>query len=137
MDFHERGMLDDLPVGPSGSRRSARRDATLAACVNVGIGLWLVASPWVLGYGRDEAWWNPTVAGLVVALFAGGRMLGDVTEPGLARANFAVGIWLIASSFWLPPTTAAAVNNGTCGALVVLMALLAMAAARSATKPGV
>jgi hypothetical protein len=123
-------MLDDRPVEIP-ERNVAERDARIAAVVNLGIGLWLVASPWVLGYGRDDSWWNPTVSGLIIALFAGGRLAGEVTEPGLARANLVMGLWLIASCFWLPPSGGAALNNATAGALVVLMSVFALAAARA------
>ena len=43
----------------------------LLARVNVVLGLWTIASPWVFGYGTGEpAMWNSVVVGIVVTLLA-------------------------------------------------------------------
>jgi hypothetical protein len=128
----ERAMSNDLPVAAHSARRAIASDVHLAGWANVALGIWLMVSPWVLGYGDGDPWWNPIVAGIVVASCAAGRLVGAVTEAALSRVNFLAGLWLVLSAFWLPPNAESAVSNATVGVLVTLLALLSLSAARAA-----
>jgi hypothetical protein len=68
--------------------------------VNAVLGLWLLVSPWVVGYDDGSAaMWNAVVAGVVLAALA----LGAVFIPRAWEewAQGAVGAWLIASPWAL------------------------------------
>jgi hypothetical protein len=44
--------------------------------LNVIAGIWLIISPFVLGYGSGDAYWNPIVFGAIVAVVALARLGG-------------------------------------------------------------
>src|SRR4051812_23883873 len=58
------------PVGTASAAAGARPDAMFAAALEVIAGVWLVISPWVLGYTGDDARWNPIVFGAIVIVLA-------------------------------------------------------------------
>jgi len=68
--------------------------------VNAVLGLWLLASPWVIGYDDGStAMWNGVVSGVLLAALA----LGAVFIPRAWEewAQGAIGAWLIASPWAL------------------------------------
>lgn len=86
------------------------------------LALWLVASPFTLGF-RGAMMWSDIGAGLV-ALVLAALALGR--ERGWASwANAAVGVWLLAAPlvFWTP-SAAAYANDTLVGALLVTFAFL-------------
>lgn len=68
--------------------------------LNFVLGLWIVLSPWVLGFtGEAAAAWNAWIVGAVVAVAAAGALIQfHRWEEWL---NAALGLWLIASPWVL------------------------------------
>ncbi|MFW6060073.1 MAG: SPW repeat protein [Phycisphaeraceae bacterium] len=69
-----RAVWNDVIVGFlvvifAGSRLAALRHTWLS-WVNVVLGLWLIAAPFVLGYFEPEAIWNDVILGIVVLILA-------------------------------------------------------------------
>jgi len=90
-----------------------------ASGLNVLLGIWLIVSPFVLGFERfNAAEWNDIASGIAVALLA---------LSGVSWLNIALGIWLIISPFVLGfaayPTLLW--NNIILGILVGLVAIIA------------
>ena len=68
--------------------------------INAVLGLWLLASPWVIGYDDDSAaTWNAVIAGLVLAALALGAMV--IPRAWEEWAQGGIGAWLIASPWAL------------------------------------
>src|SRR5690242_217754 len=76
-------------------------DGAAAAALNVLAGIWLVISPFVLGYTGADAMWNPIVFGAIVGVLAVARLAGGVRAAGVSWLNMAIGVWLFISAFWL------------------------------------
>ena len=101
-----------------------RHQATLwAPFLNLGLGIWLVTAPALLGYESRLMTWSDVLSGVGVLIFS---LLSLSWRYGWARwANAAIGVWLLFAplAFWAP--TAAAYTNGTLvGALVIGFAIL-------------
>ncbi|MFQ6033509.1 MAG: SPW repeat protein [Candidatus Bipolaricaulia bacterium] len=70
------------------------------------IGLWLVASPWGLGYREfsELALWHDSLMGVFVTVFAYMAVLAWQGERYFAVANLFngfIGVWLVDSGIWL------------------------------------
>jgi hypothetical protein len=98
--------------------------------VNLLLGLWLIASPWIYGVfgGGVPAAWNSIVVGILIALVAAARLGSDRAsgEP-LSWINVVLGAWMIASPFiygyaQAGPFTA---NSIVVGVIVLFLALIA------------
>jgi hypothetical protein len=103
--------------------------ALVAACVDAGLGIWLVASPLAITYTSRDSVWNPVAAGAVVAVLAVAAAGSRAHRPLLALGTMAVGLWLALSGLWLEHGTAAALNAASCGAAIALIAVYGTAAA--------
>ncbi|MFC3284514.1 SPW repeat protein [Litchfieldella rifensis] len=84
-------------------------------------GVWLVVSPFVLGYagaGAQMAVWNPVIVGVVVVVFA----IAEIMKPQTWEEwiSLLLGAWLIAAPFVLGYTgmTAALWNSVIMGLLI-------------------
>ncbi len=85
--------------------------------INVVLGIWVIISPFVLGFVQNQpAKWNNIAAGVAVALLA---------LSGGSWWNVILGIWLIISPFVLGFAHAPTLlwNNVILGALIGLVAL--------------
>jgi hypothetical protein len=83
---------------------------------NVLAGIWLIISPWALGFaGLPAATWNTGVLGIAI-LILGAIRLGTVGTQGLSWVNLLLGIWLIISPFVLQFTGS---TNGMWNAVIV------------------
>ncbi|HTV95200.1 MAG TPA: SPW repeat protein [Steroidobacteraceae bacterium] len=71
-----------------------------ASSINVLLGLWLLASPWIFGYhtlGMGPLW-NSVIIGAVIALLAAGRVYSPQPRTvGLSWVNLVLALWTIAS----------------------------------------
>jgi len=68
--------------------------------VNLILGLWMLISPWVLGYqGETTAMWNAVVLGILIGAVA----IGALAQPKAWEewANVVLGIWLVISPWVL------------------------------------
>lgn len=95
--------------------------------VGVGLGIWLLISPWVTGYADVQA---ATMNALVVGVIL---VLEELLELGVHESaeewiDMVAGIWLIASPFALgfADSMPALLNAEIVGLLTVLFAALAM-----------
>jgi hypothetical protein len=92
--------------------------------VNVVLGIWVIISPFVLGFANLRAvMWNDVAVGIAVALLALSR---SPNSRGVEILNVILGVWLIASAFVF--VVAAAVpfwNSIILGIVIALAALFA------------
>jgi len=120
-----RRALRPMPAGDSGAA---------AAGLNVLAGIWLIISPFVLGYTGADATWNPIVFGAIVGVLALARISAGARATALSWLNMAIGVWLFISAFWLASSSQASWNVGILGVIVfVLGAWASMPARGSAT----
>jgi SPW repeat len=66
----------------------------VVAALNVIAGIWLIISPWVIGYDSGDATWNPIVFGALVVVFALGRIAMPARTAALSALNAVIGVWL-------------------------------------------
>ena len=92
--------------------------------INALLGIWVIISPFVLGFSRNQAaMWNNVATGGAVLLVA----LGRAGTRAPAILNVLLGGWLIASPFvlgFLRPVIFW--NNRILGIAIVICALLAL-----------
>lgn len=91
--------------------------------LNLGLGLWLISSPSILGYPDWPMTLSDMASGALVMLFS---LLSLSRHLAWARfANAAVGVWLLSAPlvFWAP-TAAGYLNDTLVGALVIGFSLL-------------
>lgn len=121
---------ENLRVKAERERRREHFANLWAPFANVGLGLWLLTSPAILGYESTAMGWSDGISGLLITLLAFATL--DWRFALVRWAVAALGVWVMFAPlvFWAP--TAAAYLNGTLvGALVFGFA----AAARPA--PGI
>ena len=90
--------------------------------VSVLVGVWLVTSPWVLGYyGITAAMWNSVALGVIFAVAAGAALLKF--HEWEEWINVVLGAWLIMSPWLLDYAVmgAAAWNHAIVGLLVLAL----------------
>jgi hypothetical protein len=90
--------------------------------LNVILGIWIVLSPFVLGFSnRTALMWNNVATGGAIFLLALGRSRTRRVPPGLVVL---LGLWLIVSPFVLGASRQVAeLNNIVLGIIVALIAL--------------
>jgi hypothetical protein len=107
-----------------------------ASGLNILAGIWLIISPFVLGFAHTATpLWNTLIAGVIVGLLAIGRVVNPNRSVGLSWINLLLGIWLIISPFLLPgyggayyPSyTVATPNDVVLGIVVGLLAIWSLA----------
>jgi hypothetical protein len=120
--LHERPEPDEAYLEPAATTPAARNSAAAtAAGLNVLAGIWLIISPFVLGYTGPDATWNPIVFGAIVGIVALARLAGGARAAGLAWVNMAIGVWLFISAFWLASSSEASWNVGILGVIVFVL----------------
>ncbi len=66
------------------------------------VGLWLIVSPFILGYaGIDAALWNSLIVGVIVVGIALVRGFSAESPPWLSWISVVLGLWLIVAPFVL------------------------------------
>lgn len=92
--------------------------------VNVILGVWVIISPFVLGFSnRTALMWNNVATGAAIFLLALGRS-GNYRRYGAAGLVVLLGLWLIISPFVLAAQRPVAIwNNVILGIIVALVAL--------------
>lgn len=111
---------EDLPPRPPAAP-DWRSEVAGASGLNVIAGIWLIISPWVLGYTFADATWNPVVFGAIVGVFALIRAGGAYREAWLSSLNMAIGVWLFVSAFWLAQSVQASWNVAISGIVVFIL----------------
>jgi hypothetical protein len=119
------------PPPPRDLRAPGRSDQVLVvAALNVIAGIWLIISPWVIGYDSGDATWNPIVFGALVVVFALGRIAMPARTAALSALNALIGVWLFISGFWLADSTGASWNAWILGVIVFVLACAGLASTR-------
>jgi hypothetical protein len=103
----------------------------IPSALNMLLGAWLACSPFVLGLAAEDPIGNQIACGGVIALFACVRALRVTRTAAPSWANAALGTWLFVWALMTEASAVAAANVAICGALVVIFALAAAAAARA------
>jgi hypothetical protein len=119
---NERMEPDAAYLEPAGARESWRTNVTTAGILNVIAGIWLIISPFVLGYTGADATWNPIVFGAIAGTLALVRAAGAYRAEILSWVNMAIGIWLFISAFWLASSSQASWNVAVLGVIVFILA---------------
>ena len=115
-----RKLLDRAAVvGP----RGRRRDVIAASGLNALAALWLVISPWTLGYEPGDPVWNAVVCGLVIGVLATIRVAAPPTGTVLSWINAFLGAWLFTSAFVLDASARADWNAAVAGLAVFYLAI--------------
>ena len=112
-------------------------DGPPTSTLNVLAGIWLIVSPWVLGFaGLGVPFWDTLLVGVAVAGLALIR-LRTPGATGLSWINVFVAIWLIISPFVLGFTIASAAMSNAIflGILVSMFSALALATQSPAPSP--
>jgi SPW repeat len=113
---------DAAYLEPSARPVARTADAGAAAAIlNVIAGIWLIISPFVLGYTGGDATWNPIVFGAFVGILALARTVGGVRAVWLSWLNMAIGVWLFSAAFWLADSSQASWNVGILGVVVFVL----------------
>jgi len=98
----------------------------VASGLNIIAGLWLILSPFILGfYFNSGAFWNSLIVGAMVLVLAAVREWGADTDTNWASwVNLVLGIWLVVSPFIIGYSfiTSALWNSVIVGILVAVFA---------------
>lgn len=102
-----------------------REDKTKTASgVSLLAGLWLVASPFLLGYAATVSATNDIVIGVVVTILALTRLFMPASTNWMNWLNAVLGLWLITSPFFFGVAVMTALwNEIIIGLLVAVMAI--------------
>jgi hypothetical protein len=82
------GRVDDVIVGIvvavlAAIRVFAARDAVWLSWINAILGLWTIASPFVLGLQAQSAYWNNVIVGIVILVLG---IISASAVPAMTRA---------------------------------------------------
>jgi len=141
----ERFQRGDAPEAPGGSRMRSgsteppammRDRAMVADALTVLAGIWLIVSPFVLGYDDGDGRWNPIVCGALVGLMALARLSGAYRMPALGLLNALIGLWLFVSAFWLADSDEATWNSIILGVIVFVLGMASTAAGGAGRSAG-
>lgn len=71
----------------------------VASGLNVLFGLWLIISPFVMGFSAlsTAAMWDAIIVGIIVAVLAAIRFFNTDSSSALSWINALLGIWMIIS----------------------------------------
>jgi len=96
------------------------------AGINLAVGLWIFASPWVYGASHNPDSCNSWILGLLVALFALIRMTNPIGSRMLGWFNMILGVWLFVSPWVYGYTvnTGRFVNSLCAGALIFVLSII-------------
>ncbi|HEU4974840.1 MAG TPA: SPW repeat protein [Baekduia sp.] len=104
----------------------------MASALELLVGGWLVAAPFVLGYGWTAATWDDVIVGALVAVLAVGRLARPARSPELSWVATLLGLWLFTWAFWADRGATAMWNDAVAGGLVAVFALVSASASEPA-----
>jgi hypothetical protein len=108
----------------------------LASGLNIIAGIWLIISPFVLGFtNHNGAQWDCIIVGVIVAIIAAIRTWGPPRTAWLAWVNVILGIWMIVSPwiFGVSDVNAILWNGIISGIVVIVLAAWSALAVESRT----
>jgi hypothetical protein len=99
---------------------------------NLILGIWLIISPWVIGFPTSAATGITLVVGIAVLIAAIAALSSIDAVRGARWLNLVLGIWVIISPWVLRFATSnnATASNVVAGALVVIFAWIGLAMRR-------
>lgn len=108
-------------------------DSSTASGISFLMGLWLIAAPFLLGYGGTASQWDDIGLGFLVGGIGLIRMISPEKNTNwLSWVNVALGGWLIAAPFLLSYTGAVPIiNDVILGIIVASMSLWSIGTATS------
>ncbi len=79
------------------------QQARIPSALNILFSLWLIASPWLLGFYTKNlvALWDAIIVGVIVLVLSWIRENNPGSYPWMSWVNAILGIWLIISPFIL------------------------------------
>lgn len=86
--------------------------------VNLLLGAWFIVSPFWLNYTSGAARWNQIIVGIIIVVFAVGRMLAP-TQRWMSIVSGIAALWAIVAPFILSYNRAAAYWNEVIVGIVV------------------
>lgn len=97
--------------------------ARIASGVSMVAGLWLIISPFTLGYFNSPLLlWNSIILGATVAIFALVKLAMPAKKERLDWINFMIGFWFILSAFIFGYTNSAVLwNNLLLGIIITAL----------------
>ena len=115
------------------AREDIRNQVYGLSGINIIAGIWLVLSPFILGFSAlATPTWNLLIVGVAVTILAIIRVTRPLQYEGVSWVNFALGIWLVFSPFILGYSgVGVALWNSIILGVIVLV--LAAASAKSTT----
>lgn len=111
-----------------------RGQVVLASGINLILGLWLIAAPFVLTFTAHRgSEWNNIIVGAIVAVLAAIRLWGGVGTGWLSWVNVVLGLWLIVSPWIFGNSNVSAIlwDDIIIGAIIVVFGAWSAMAARS------
>ncbi len=132
--------MDDF--SNSAPRRNARSPAGNFSALNAIAGIWLIISPFLIGYtANGAATWNSIIIGAIVLILGWIRAANLLANPGLSWINAILGIWMMIAPLALVGAAAAAVAHATytndiiVGIIVLVLGIASAAASSSTWQP--
>ena len=103
---HQRSRRDGSWLARGLNESKAGAEEILLPWLAFAIGLWLVASPWVMGYREfsELALWHDSLIGVFFTVLAYMGVLARRGERYFAVANLIngfIGVWLVDSGIWV------------------------------------
>ena len=113
--------------------------ARTASGINILLGLWLIASPWVFDYSGRSAVLNSVFVGALIAMLAALRRASLQYSAVVSGINVLLGFWTIVSP-WATgyvPSKPALANNIMVGVFVMALAIWSVRATEAKPRPRV
>lgn len=107
-----------------------RQQIMIMSGINILAGLWLILSPYILGYSGARGATNGIVLGVLIGIVALVRVLSPFSSGWLSWINVLFGLWLLISPFTNGYAVRAMIwNYAIVGIIVGVMAVLSSATA--------
>jgi hypothetical protein len=108
-----------------------REQSITASGLNVLAGIWLIISPYIVGFAHTPAATNAITIGIIVGILALIRVMAPENTRWLSWINIILGIWLLISPFIMGFVGGGDLWNAIIlGILVIVFAAWSSAAAR-------
>ncbi len=116
----------------------ARQSAPNAAsAINILLGIWVLISPWILGFHYPSQLWNNVATGGLTVILSALHAANPVRNAAISWISFLLGIWLIISGFILGPPAQPTFfwNQVVLGILVAIVSIWSTAGSREIAPP--
>lgn len=128
----DKKISEKIQVTTTGQRTMTVNQTTNISWLNFVAGLWLIASPFVLGYSGTIAATNDMIVGVIVGIVALiGRSMTQTQRSLVNAVNIIAGLWLIAAPSVLTyGSSVASTNDIILGIIIILVAAWSILSAR-------